>query len=329
MRSEVTRRDEAERLDPRTVGAHRLGLVGPPEEHRAAGSAREGGGVLEEARLAHPGIAPKHQELTLGAQRGRGRALLEERALVAPAEERHGGREGRARTRGRGRGRHDRRRCRRCADRGTRGEELGRGLAAERRLLEPPAALELLDRVGAAAEPAEDADRRDVGLLGEGIDRDAGARVAERLLGRRRLERGDERVERRDPHGPQRLALAAEPGLEARTVREIQAFEQVAAHRDHDAAELVDRAAAEDGGVETTRALDVNLGAARLERDVDAIGEEARLAPAIDHRAKLGEAPAQGGARVIGPVPEEIAEAFAEDGPSRHDEVTEQRARLP
>jgi hypothetical protein len=67
---------------------------------------------------------------------------------------------------------------------------------------------------------------------------------------------------------------------------------------------------------------------AQVEPDRAAVGDDALAAFLVDEAANLGQAPAQFAARIVGGVPQQLADLGAGDGAGRQDEVAEKRAHL-
>lgn len=65
-----------------------------------------------------------------------------------------------------------------------------------------------------------------------------------------------------------------------------------------------------------------------IDRDPLAIRHDARPVGIVDHLAQLGQRPAQRGARVVGQIPEQFAQALAPMRPPGRHEEGQQRPRL-
>ena len=99
------------------------------------------------------------------------------------------------------------------------------------------------------------------------------------------------------------LAFGGAPSLEVVQLRQVLAFQQLAAKRRHHRRQTPGLERVEINGEVLVYADDVDLGASRVEGDELAIGADARLAGLVHQRAELAQAPAQGAARVVRNVP--------------------------
>src|SRR5690606_3219658 len=138
-----------------------------------------------------------------------------------------------------------------------------------------------------------------------------------------------------DEHGAQarvqrpRLgALGLEPGLEGVEIGQQQALEQLAAAQRRQRLELVARQRLEAAPRRGPQHLQVEAAGREPHLHVGARGDEAGGALDVEHRAQLGEAPAQRRARVVRHVPEQITQLLAPVRPPGDREVAEQRPRL-
>src|SRR5690348_7159112 len=99
------------------------------------------------------------------------------------------------------------------------------------------------------------------------------------------------------------LALLVEPGIELRAAVDGEIFEQGAGAKRRERAEIVGREAVEIR--DETQHVDV--AAVEIEGDAVLRRVDAVAAGGVQDLAQLGEAPAQLAARVVGDVPEQVA----------------------
>src|SRR5690606_490471 len=122
-------------------------------------------------------------------------------------------------------------------------------------------------------------------------------------------------------------ALRREPTREGRAALDLEPLEEVAFEKRAERAKLLRcerREACLDRGGDLHR---VDEGAAALEPDRVLAALEARRL-SVDDLAQLAQAPAQLPARVVGRVPQELAEMRSREGTRGEREVGEQRAHL-
>jgi hypothetical protein len=123
------------------------------------------------------------------------------------------------------------------------------------------------------------------------------------------------------------LALGGAPGVEVETIGEVEPCEQLAAERVRELAQRGRRQSVEAVLGGRARAQDVDPRALGHERHRLAVGAQPLAARRVDQRAQLGQRPAQLRGRVVGAVPEQLAQMLAAVRTARQDQVGEQRAR--
>lgn len=189
------------------------------------------------------------------------------------------------------------------------------------------ARLDLLESFAGAPERAEQLDDGDVCGLRERVDCDARAREHQRAL---RLGAASlhERFEGGDAQRARRLPLGDAPLVEPVAPGQVEAFEELAAERRRHALESLGRGRRGAAGQRGARLEQVDTGAARVEGHVLAVGDEPLALRVVDERPELGETPAQGGAGIVGPLPEQLAQPRAQLLARRDDEVAEEGSRL-
>jgi hypothetical protein len=109
---------------------------------------------------------------------------------------------------------------------------------------------------------------------------------------------------------PQILAFREAPGLEVGEVRQVDPFEELAAEG---AGELLQFGERQGRKIRDALADDeqIDVGAARLERDGVARGDDARRIRLVDQGAQAAQTPAQRSARIVRQMPEHGAEPLA------------------
>ena len=73
----------------------------------------------------------------------------------------------------------------------------------------------------------------------------------------------------------------------------------------------------------------INVERIRIDVDLLAVGDQPYCFRPVDQRPQFGEAPAQLASRVIGDIPQELAQLFAGNGPSSHCEIGKQSKNFP
>ena len=168
-----------------------------------------------------------------------------------------------------------------------------------------------------------------MGGLRERVDRHARSRVHESRLGRSG-EALDESRKDRDTEGPGALALGDAPLVVAIAIGQVEAGQEFAAKQLGGAEQGVGRSlrGLRQIAHEAARFEEVDARPRRLEGHSLAVRREARDLPRVDEGADLGEAPAQGGAWVVRPQPQQVAQALAQVRAGGHDEERQKRPRL-
>ncbi len=319
----IVRVSRGERVEPRAVRPHLFGFDAAAAQHRQLARARERRHLVEQAALADARIAEQQHELA----RRCGDELAQRGELLRATDERRRRRELDARRARGGQRDHDRR----AADRHAQPLELARRRAAELALEQPRRAGVLRERFGLAIELDERADHRRVRRFVERIERDPRACVREnvRSIASARGEARDQRRQHGDAEPARGLALGAQPFVVAIAIRQIEPFEQLAAHERRDRRERVGRRAGHACG-RTARhrgaqAREIDRGTDEL--DAIAIRDQPRLV-VVDERAQLRQTPAQRRARIIGTVPQQRAQPLAQLRLAGRRQIREQRARL-
>ena len=72
----------------------------------------------------------------------------------------------------------------------------------------------------------------------------------------------------------------------------------------------------------------VDRDAVGVDPDAVAVGEDTRVFLVVDEAPELGQAPAQRAARVVGDLPQQLAEMLAAETPGLQAQVGQQRAGL-
>jgi hypothetical protein len=184
-----------------------------------------------------------------------------------------------------------------------------------------------VERLALPPEVREEAHDGDVRCLAQRIDGHALTRHHQRLV-RAIVEALGERREDAHAERPHRLALAGAPLVEAVTVGQVEPLQELTAEARRRGAQGL-----RVGRLRALRKERAHLGeVARdrrgLERDPIPVRDDARDATGVERATDLRKAPAQGSARVVGALEEEVAEALAEVWASRRDEVSKERAGL-
>src|SRR5262249_50895855 len=136
-------------------------------------------------------------------------------------------------------------------------------------------------------------------------------------------------VEDRDVERAEALPLGREPAGELRVAVDVDGFEEVAGDPVGDVGEPLERDGA-DAGLEGPRELDgVDGAVGEVELDlIRSAGDHPAPPLVVEDAAELAQAPAELAARIVGHVPEEVAEARARYRPRAEREVCEERADL-
>lgn len=124
-------------------------------------------------------------------------------------------------------------------------------------------------------------------------------------------------------------ALGEAPRIECVKVRQFEPFERVAAQASGGVLELLERAVIQLPIGERLERGDVDDDVRGVEPYCDPVGEDARTCVVIHEAPQLGKAPPQRAARVIGNLPEQLAQVLAAECAAVQREVREQGARLP
>ena len=200
--------------------------------------------------------------------------------------------------------------------------------ALRRAVLEhPPAALVLLQRFTRAAGGAEELNHADVRSFRERIEEHACARMRQRGIGCL-AQPIDERRQDRDPQSTDGFALRRPPLVIAIAVGEIQFLEKFAAEAVSRAAERIESHAGWMRPELRTQLGEIDRRTGRFEPRAFVVGDEASDFVVVQQRADFRQAPAQGGARIVGTVPQQLAQMRARVRTCRRDEIGEERPRF-
>jgi hypothetical protein len=118
-----------------------------------------------------------------------------------------------------------------------------------------------------------------------------------------------------------------QPSLELFEIGELEVFEEVASE---ERGELHERFGIEgaQAGLGCAYPVQIDVDVTESEPDALSIGDDARPAVFIEQRPKLAQTPAQAATRIVGDVPEEIAELLSAMLAAGRREVAEQGACL-
>ena len=124
------------------------------------------------------------------------------------------------------------------------------------------------------------------------------------------------------------LALRHHPGLEGGAAIELDAVEEGAAERLQGRGQDGLRRAVEILVDRFPDSQQIDIDVAAIERNALAVRVEPFPSLVVDQRAQLREAPAQRSARIVGQVPEHLAELVARMSAARDRQIGEERPRL-
>ena len=134
--------------------------------------------------------------------------------------------------------------------------------------------------------------------------------------------------EQRDAVANRALAFRYAPPVKVVKIRELHAFQEVAAEASRRVLQGLDRCAVEAVGHQLPEPDNIDRDVADVDSDHRAIGYDAPAALVVDQSAQLGQAPAQRAARVVGDFPQQLAQPFAPKLAAFQGQVGQQRARL-
>jgi len=325
--------ETAQRVDPRPVRASALDLERASVQDRRALLAGRVAELGQQAGLAHTRLA-REQHDPGATLRGHPREHLTKAAelsLTADQRRRFAVRDD-----------HGRRRRLRWSEGGGVIRRFGVTRRAHRdapgpveasgrrcpQLLEPPfpGAVVLLGFTVAAGRP-EQLDEAGAGVFVERVDLHQGAGVADRLVGLPR-QAADERAQRTRVEPAQLLPLGDLPRLEVVEVAQVESFEKLTAEAGEQGDERVRGQGLGPVAERVTDGAYVHPHALCVEADAVAVGADAGPAGLVDERPQPTQAPPQGRPRVVGDVPQELAEPFAPVPPPGDHQVRQQRTGL-